>query len=517
MTNILYVDDEADLLEIGKLFLEDGSDFVVDTTVNPTEVVNRIKKNGYEAIISDYQMPGMNGIGLLKAVRAEFPNLPFILFTGRGREEVMLEAIEHGVTLYVQKGGDPLCQFAELRQKVNISIGKEREKQKSRRRYKTASNRLLSIIGNDEGNIAEIIREALDIVGAQAGYIALVENEELRIRESYGLNKKEFKEMVVHKGSGMGWKVVDSQKVMIVNNYQKSTAINHEEKVDQAVAAEGIFSAVAVPIFLPEEKEKCGVFYAFSRESDFKFDEDDSELLLMSANFIAMEIKKERNRSEKVKAKAEKERIEKKIALMSDITLHGIKNNVTVIIGALSLLLDVVREERVREPLMMIQRAADKMVKEIRNLENYQNLGTSNPQKYSVDSLVSHYSEAFPSLTFVNKTMGLEVYADPALATVIEIFIDNTLTHGVNATQIILRNDPPLPDGRLIFTVEDNGVGVPDEKKSKIFERFQSTFSLFYVKEFLANAGMEIREVGKFGQGACFEITIPKGLYKLIK
>ena len=58
-------------------------------------------------------MPGMDGIELLKRVRKSFGNVPFILFTGRGREEVVIEAINNGVDFYLQKGGDPKAQFAD--------------------------------------------------------------------------------------------------------------------------------------------------------------------------------------------------------------------------------------------------------------------------------------------------------------------------------------------------------------------------------------------------------------------
>ena len=68
----------------------------------------------FDAIISDYQMPDIDGITFLRTVRMQHPDMPFILFTGRGREEVVIEAINSGADSYVQKGGDPRAQFKEL-------------------------------------------------------------------------------------------------------------------------------------------------------------------------------------------------------------------------------------------------------------------------------------------------------------------------------------------------------------------------------------------------------------------
>ena len=71
-------------------------------------------------------MPEMDGIAFLKIVRERFGDLPFILFTGRGREEVVIEAINNGVDFYLQKGGDPKSQFAELSHKIKMAVERKR-------------------------------------------------------------------------------------------------------------------------------------------------------------------------------------------------------------------------------------------------------------------------------------------------------------------------------------------------------------------------------------------------------
>ncbi len=123
---VLYVDDEPDLLEIGKLFLEDAERFQVDTALSAPEALNSDTLRTCEAIVSDYQMPDMNGIEFLKAVRKQHGDLPFILFTGKGREEVVIEAINNGADFYLQKGGDPIAQFAELAHKIQQAVTRRR-------------------------------------------------------------------------------------------------------------------------------------------------------------------------------------------------------------------------------------------------------------------------------------------------------------------------------------------------------------------------------------------------------
>ncbi len=126
MIKILYVDDETDLLEVGKLFLEKPNEIQVEVAPSAEEALDKLQEGGYDAIISDYQMPVMNGIAFLKRLRAEDNDIPFILFTGRGREEMVIEALNSGVDFYVQKGGDPTAQFRELEHKAREAVRRHR-------------------------------------------------------------------------------------------------------------------------------------------------------------------------------------------------------------------------------------------------------------------------------------------------------------------------------------------------------------------------------------------------------
>jgi PAS domain S-box-containing protein len=121
---VLYVDDEPQLLEIGKIFLERGGQFAVETISSATAALSLLNTSQYDAVVADYQMPEMDGIELLKKVRTSGNHVPFILFTGRGREEVVIQALNEGADFYLQKGGDPTPQYAELSHKIRQAIQK---------------------------------------------------------------------------------------------------------------------------------------------------------------------------------------------------------------------------------------------------------------------------------------------------------------------------------------------------------------------------------------------------------
>ncbi|ACL16668.1 putative PAS/PAC sensor protein [Methanosphaerula palustris E1-9c] len=126
MYRVLYVDDEPALLELGKIFLEMSGFITVETALSAQEGIQVLNRTVFDCIVSDYQMPGMDGLAFLKYLRGEHNGIPFILFTGRGREEVVIEAVNSGVDYYLQKGGDPTSQYVDLQHKIKLSIERRR-------------------------------------------------------------------------------------------------------------------------------------------------------------------------------------------------------------------------------------------------------------------------------------------------------------------------------------------------------------------------------------------------------
>ena len=147
MIRVLYVDDEPAILDTCKQILERTGSFSVTPAISSKEALDKIHAAPYDAVISDYLMDDINGLDLLKIIRNEFPDMPFIIFTGKGREDVVVEAYEHGVDYYVQKGGTAKAQYAELAHKIERAV----ENRRIKRDLTRSEERFQDFVENFEG------------------------------------------------------------------------------------------------------------------------------------------------------------------------------------------------------------------------------------------------------------------------------------------------------------------------------------------------------------------------------
>jgi PAS domain S-box-containing protein len=192
--HILVVDDEQILANLAVRFLQ-KENFCADPVYSADEALEKISQYPYDAIVSDYQMPGKDGIELLKQVRASCPELPFILFTGRSREDVAIQALNEGADFYIQKGGNPKSQFAELCHCVRRAI----ERRNAALAIEERNEVLGAILASSPSGIALIKNRTIqwlnDTLAAMLGY----ETRELLGKPARNLYESE--EDYVHAGN----------------------------------------------------------------------------------------------------------------------------------------------------------------------------------------------------------------------------------------------------------------------------------------------------------------------------
>ncbi len=120
--SVLVVDDEPGMVDVISKFLERRHDLNTRTATSAPDAFAILEAAPISCIVSDYRMPAINGVEFLAAVREDYPDIPFILFTNKGSEEVASEAITHDVTAYVPKGSGTE-QYDRLAQQIRHAVG----------------------------------------------------------------------------------------------------------------------------------------------------------------------------------------------------------------------------------------------------------------------------------------------------------------------------------------------------------------------------------------------------------
>lgn len=206
-----------------------------------------------------------------------------------------------------------------------------------------------------------------------------------------------------------------------------------------------------------------------------------------------------------------------KLALLSTVTRHDILNQITAVLLYKELLADTVAagEPIAAEYASELFKIAEIIERQIRFTGDYQEIGVEAPQWQCVCPIVKKVSQ-FTELSALNVTCNagdLEIYADPLFEKVVFNLMENSIRHGSHGISMEVTWVPDN-DGNIILMFADDGGGVSDENKERIFEKgFGSNtgYGLYLIREILLLTGITIKETGTLGKGATFSLTIPHG------
>ena len=163
---VLHIDDEPDLVDLAATFLEkEDPRLNVIPITSPEEGLERLAETTVDCVVSDYDMPGQSGLDLLRGIRKTDPDLPFILFTGKGSEEIASKAISSGVTDYLQKSGGTE-QYTVLANRIENAVAKRRAEQLIDRAFRAMdSSREGIALLNENGEFLYVNDAYAEILG----------------------------------------------------------------------------------------------------------------------------------------------------------------------------------------------------------------------------------------------------------------------------------------------------------------------------------------------------------------
>lgn len=225
-----------------------------------------------------------------------------------------------------------------------------------------------------------------------------------------------------------------------------------------------------------------------------------------------------RDITEQMRSQKALEQAKKKLNLLNYVTFNDIQNMIFTLSGYQHLVNEKVKDTPVSSIIARQDEILQKITHSLKFAQSYQDLGLK-PSRWQNANHIFLLAISHLDLREIRHTVlldGLEIFADPLLEQVFQILADNTLTHGKTATQMTFRYIAGPEYVTLFF--EDNGTGIPEDTKKKIFlPDFQKKkgVGLFLAREILEITGISICETGEPGKGARFEMTVPRGMWRM--
>lgn len=218
------------------------------------------------------------------------------------------------------------------------------------------------------------------------------------------------------------------------------------------------------------------------------------------------------------KAREDLREAHNKLSILSTVTRHDILNNLTALDMYQELLRQRMSDPSVLTYLDRLQETSSTIRTHIAFMQYYQETGGKSPAWYNLRSTVldAASEHSFRQVTVDTGGEEVEICADPLIGKVFYNLIDNAVFHGGHVTRCTVTTEKTANGLLIIFT--DDGRGIPPEHKEKIFTRGFGTHTglgLFLIQRILSITGISIRENGKVGEGARFEMVVPGGKYRV--
>jgi PAS domain S-box-containing protein len=221
--------------------------------------------------------------------------------------------------------------------------------------------------------------------------------------------------------------------------------------------------------------------------------------------------------TDKIRAETAVQLANRKLSFLNSIIRHDILNHLTVLKGNIDLAREINTDPKEGAVLEKEMAATEAIQALITFTREYQDIGNEPPEWQDVKQSIlrSCAGIRLGEITLSVDIDGVEINADRLLSSVFQHLVQNAVRHGEKTTRIRLFCEESFEE--LHIVCEDDGIGVPPEAKEKIFNRefFNRTgLEMYLSQEILSITGIGIRETGVYGEGACFELRVPKGRYR---
>ncbi|HXX87016.1 MAG TPA: PAS domain S-box protein, partial [Candidatus Acidoferrum sp.] len=555
-TRVLLVDDDSAFLKISKQCLEMGQDLLVDTVLSVDEALTKLEKEKYDVVVSDYQMPEKDGLDFLKELRRKGDTVPFVMFTGKGREEVAIKALNLGASQYLNKLGETECVYAELAHSISEMAKVRRSEEallesEEKLRAIVSSSPVAISVAELNGTILDCNHAFLKLHGYSTkeellgtdGFKIICEKDRAKARNvlkdlvehhhvevlRLSLMKKDGREFtgelsgsLIHGSSSRPTAIVIITKDLTEYVEAEQTIRESQQKFERlfrgnpeaAVYLSTDFHILDInPRFeqlfgytLNEVKgkhlddvivqkdrlEEAGNLNQKALQGYVYHDtlrrRKDGTLVPVSISaapitiegrlegYVGMykDISELRNTEEALKETMGKlATTNEKLRVVGSLTRHDVQNKLTLVTGNVYLLKKKAPiEPEMLERLSDIEGACKQIVEIFDFARSYETLGEEEPRYVGVAEAFDKAASQFCNLKGIkvmNKCEGLEVFADSLLTRLFYNMIDNSIKYAQKLSKIGVRLAKGMDELKLIY--EDDGVGIPQAEKPKLFTK----------------------------------------------
>ena len=466
-----------------------------ETTATASDALARLSESAFDCVVSEYDLPDTDGIELLESVRAERPELPFIIYTDSGSEAVASRATQSGVTVYLPKrrGTD---DDGPLREQIASAVGSDRSSGAGR-------GDTVGVESPDRGSLDGESQSSPDVSEGATGRFDDVTN-----RADWERKLAFFKQLVETAGTGIG--IYDENGEFIYVNQACRELLGVDE---------GSLEGMTVWELNPEfDRERFNAYWDSVSIGDVRTTETTLSVGNRTVPIEAITTKQEiqgdvyhfgtiSDRTAWREYERELERRNERLEQFASVVSHDLRSPLSVARGRLAL----ARMDPDDEHFDEIERAHGRMDTLIENILTLAREGEAEPDRGPV-ALGELATDCWSTVETTGGALAIEtertIHADESrVKRLLENLFRNSVEH--NAADVTITVGP-LEEG---FYVEDDGFGIPESDRSDVFKTGYSTntdgtgFGLAIVKRIAEAHGWTIEITEGTDGGARFELT----------
>ena len=509
---VLHVEDNEFFGKVAsEILTQEIADVTVHTETIPSDALARLELEQFDCVVSDYEMPEMNGLELLGAVKEIAPQIPYILMTGGGSEKTASEAISAGVTDYLKKGTGKR-QFVALANRIKNAVAHRRAEQTVQRQM--AINDLIWDVSQSllEATTREEIEEAVcKRLAASESYLfawmgKVDDDDRVVPRVRTGVETGHLDTVLSDDA--------DRHELEHASRALKTGAIQVTHDIGPDSSSEGrwngpnreYYSKATIPI--QHEETVYGVLNVYSNHP-YAFDETERRVLSKFGNSVAYAINSVRTRQELL-------RREQRLQVFNRILRHNLRNDLNVVLGHADNLKEAIPEAT--ESAEIIKRKASDLIdvsekaREIgRTLDKRSQKRIAVEITALIERTCSDLRETYPNVDLATDLPDTAwVCADKTLDTVITEIVENAIKHNdqeVPSVMVSVRSVESERENWIEIEVTDNGPGIPMDEQAVLNEGRETAL------QHGSGLGLWLTNwiVGKFGGELIFGTNHPRG------